>query len=177
MAACGLRLYWQTVPRYRSCSVRGAWGVGRRESVCHASSLWFGGQRVGRQVARPCQCSARARTHVAVWLPGVTFLAAAMWGRGFSPSGRNRCGPKPRRDTWRDNRDQVCLHVVTAVGPRVFRPPGPEMFAAFWDDGLPHGSRFLRAGEVVETLLPVEQGSTFADEAIRCQWRDNGGSK
>ena len=98
-----------------------------------------------------------------------------MWGRGLSPSRRNRCGPEPRRNTGRDDRDQVCLHVVTAVGPRVFRPPGPGMFAAFWDNGLPHGSRLLRAGDVVETLLPVEQGSTFADEAVRCQWRDNGG--
>ena len=98
-----------------------------------------------------------------------------MWGKGSFPSSRRRRGRAPREDTGRVGKDQVCLHVVTAVGPRVFRPPGPGMFAAFWDNGLPHGSRLLRAGEVVEALLPVEQSSTFADEAIKCQWRDNGG--
>ena len=64
MAACGLRLYWQAVPRCRSCSVRGAWKVGRRESVCHTSSLWFGGQREGasRLLVHASVPHARART-------------------------------------------------------------------------------------------------------------------
>ena len=87
MAACGLRLYWQTVPRSRSCSVRGAWGVGRRESVCHASSLWFGGQRVGQQVARPCQCSARAHARCGL-APGGYLFSSGHVGQGLVSFGQ-----------------------------------------------------------------------------------------
>eukprot|EP00969_Alexandrium_andersonii_P069927 3086376-Alexandrium_andersonii.AAC.1 len=43
--------------------------------------------------------------------------------------------------------DQVCLHLVTSLGPRVFKPPAPGVYAAFWDNGLPHGSRIVQSGD------------------------------
>ena len=106
--------------------------------------------------------------HVAVWLQADSFIPAGMSSKGPSPMAKKRPAKAAQEDTDTVGGDQVCLHLVTAIGPRVFRPPGPGMFAAFWDNGLPHGSRLVCEGEVIEALLAVEQSSTFADEAIKC---------